>query len=66
MQIWNTKNNSQLQEISFDYAVGAQCAHFTVACSDLHPHSQVLALRMNMRRLVVVLESRLHIHDLQV
>merc|ERR1711988_984076 len=45
VQIWNTKNNTQLQEISFDTAVKA--------------------LTMNMRRLVVVLENRLHIHDLQ-
>ena len=44
VQVWNTKNNQQLQEISFDTAV--------------------LALRMNMKRLVVVLENRLHIHDL--
>merc|ERR1719265_1683753 len=45
VQIWNTKNNSQLQELNYDYAI--------------------LALRMNMRRLIVVLENRLHIHDLQ-
>jgi len=45
VQIWNTKNNTQLQEMSFDYAV--------------------LAVRMNMKRLVVVLENRLHIHDLK-
>eukprot|EP00656_Telonema_subtile_P012430 TRINITY_DN16259_c0_g1_i4.p1 TRINITY_DN16259_c0_g1~~TRINITY_DN16259_c0_g1_i4.p1 ORF type:complete len:224 (+),score=68.85 TRINITY_DN16259_c0_g1_i4:154-825(+) len=44
VQIWNTKTDLQLQELSYDLAV--------------------LAIKMNMKRLVVVLENKLHIHDL--